>query len=97
MEQVRSLHFVHEHENGATKIVRGIEMTRAEGDIDGSTRLQVEVEGSFGPFSFKVGIVILPGESWIQNPITERWERDRAERRRVRELEASLEAASGGR
>ena len=76
MEQARSFHFVLEHENGGIEIVRGIEMTRAEGDVDGATRLQAEVEGTLGPFSFEVGIIILPGESWIQNPITQRWERE---------------------
>ena len=76
MEQARSFHFVLEHENGGIEIVRGIEMTRAEGDVDGATRLRADIEGSFGPLSFEVGIIILPGESWIQNPITQRWERE---------------------
>jgi hypothetical protein len=76
MEQVRSFHFELEHENGSTEIVRGIEMTRAEGDIVGTDRLRVEVAGSAGPFDFELGIIILPEQSWIQNPLTRRWERE---------------------
>ena len=76
MEQVRSFHFELEHENGSTQIVRGIAMERAVGDIVGVDRLRLTVEGRAGPLDFEIGIVILPDESWIQNPITQRWERE---------------------
>ena len=76
MEQVGSFHFELEHENGSTRIVRGIEMQRASGDIVGVDRLRLTVEGSAGPIDFELGIVILPDQSWIQNPITQRWERE---------------------
>ena len=77
MESVERFHFVLEHENGATEIVRDIEMERAEGDVDGATRLQAEIEGTFLSFRFELGIVVLPGEGWIQNPLRGgRWERE---------------------
>ena len=76
MEQVRSFHFELEHESGSTQIVRGIAMERAVGDIVGVDRLRLTVEGRAGPLDFEIGIVILPDESWIQNPITQRWERE---------------------
>lgn len=76
MASVERFHFVLEHENGASEIVRGILMTRAEGDIDGPQRLRTEIEGGFGTLKFEIGIVVLPDESWIQNPLTKRWERE---------------------
>jgi lipoprotein LprG len=74
MEQVRSLHFLLEHENGSTKIVRGIAMTEAEGDLVAPDKMQATVKGSLGPVDFEVGIVILGADAWIQNPITHRWD-----------------------
>ena len=76
MEQVGSFHFELDHENGSTEIVRGIAMNRAVGDIVGVDRLQLTVEGSVGPLDFELGIIILPEQSWIQNPLTRRWERE---------------------
>ena len=76
MEGVRGFHFRLEHERGATVIVRGIRMERAEGDVDGPERLRARLGGSIGPLGLEFGVVVLPGESWIQNPLTERWERE---------------------
>ena len=76
MEQVGSFHFELDHENGSTEIVRGIAMDRAVGDIVGVDRLRLTVEGSVGPLDFELGIIILPEQSWIQNPLTRRWERE---------------------
>lgn len=75
-EQVTSFHFVLEHENGGTEIVRGILMQRAEGDVIGSDRLRAEIEASAGPLNLKVSVVILEDEAWITNPLTNRWERE---------------------
>lgn len=68
--------FALEHENGASEIVRGIMMVRAEGAIDGPQRMRTMIEGQLGPLKFVTGIIVLPDESWFQNPITERWERE---------------------
>ena len=76
MENAGAFHFLLEHERGATVIVRGIRMERAEGDVDGPERLRAQVEGRLGPLGFDFGIVVLPEESWIQNPLNERWERE---------------------
>lgn len=75
MAGVERFHFVLDHTRGATEIVRGIEMRRAEGDIDGPDRLRARVEGGLGPIDIDLGIVVLPDESWIENPLTGRWER----------------------
>ena len=76
MERAQSLHFLLEHENGATEIVRGLRMQRAEGDIVGSDQLNVELRATAGPLNLEVGIVIIGDEAWITNPLTGRWERE---------------------
>lgn len=74
--QVERFHFVLDHEHGNTEIVRGLRMERAEGDVDGADRLQIEVTGRAGPLNIEVSIVILGAEAWITNPLTGRWERE---------------------
>lgn len=73
-EQAQRFHFLLEHERGATTIVRGIQMTRAEGDVDGPDRVQATVKGMFSGLNFELGLVILGPDAWIQNPLTRRWE-----------------------
>lgn len=75
LEQVQSFHFVLEHEGGATEIVRGVLMERAEGDVAGSDRIRVEIEGSLININIKTGIVVIGEQSWFRNPLTARWER----------------------
>lgn len=74
MEEVESFHFEVDHENGATEIVGGIGMERAEGAVQGTDRMQLEVEARFGTANIETGIVILPDESYFQNPLTGRWQ-----------------------
>lgn len=76
METVRSFHFVLTHEGGTAEIVRGLMMESAEGDVAGPDRMQMQVKARAGPLNVEVGIVILPDESFITNPITGRWERE---------------------
>ena len=76
LEQVERLHFVLEHENGSTRVFRDIRMTRAEGDIDGTERLAVQIDASLGPLNLDVRFVILEDQSWFTNPLTGRWERE---------------------
>ena len=76
MATVERFHFLLEHVDGTSEIVRGIEMVRAEGDIGGTELLQAEIEGLFGTLTFETAIVVLPDQGWIQNPLTRRWERE---------------------
>ena len=76
MDGVERFHFLLEHDNGASEIVRGIMMVRAEGAFDGADRMTAEIEGELGPVKFETGIIVLPGESWLRNPLTQRWERE---------------------
>ncbi|MGE3960225.1 MAG: LppX_LprAFG lipoprotein [Dehalococcoidia bacterium] len=74
MEGVDTFHFVVEHKNGDTQIVAGLAMTRAEGDVQGTDRMQLQVEARFAATNIETGIVVLPGESYLQNPLTGRWQ-----------------------
>ena len=75
-DQARSFHFVLEHQNGTTEIVRGLNMERAEGDVVGADQLSVEVRASLGPLNLKIKIIVIGDEAWITNPLTGRWERE---------------------
>ncbi|MBM3141217.1 MAG: LppX_LprAFG lipoprotein [Chloroflexi bacterium] len=75
MDGVRSMRFLLEHQNGKAEILNGLLMERAEGAVAGADRLTVEVLAQAGPLNAKIGIVILPDQSWITNPLTGRWER----------------------
>ncbi len=75
-ERAQSFHFVLEHENGATQIVRGLEMERAEGDVAGADRLSVEIKASLGPLNLELSIIVIGDDAWITNPLTRRWERE---------------------
>lgn len=74
MEQVDSFAFQVDHENGATQIVAGMNMVHAEGAVQGTDRMQLEVEARFASTNIKTGIVILPGQGYLQNPLTGRWQ-----------------------
>ena len=76
MATVERFHFLLEHVDGTSEIVRGIEMVRAEGDIGGTELLQAEIEGRFGTLTFETAIVVLPDQGWLRNPLTRRWERE---------------------
>lgn len=71
-----SFHFLLDHDNGRTEIVRGLGMERAEGDIVGADEMQATIVARAGPLAVDVSIVILPNEAWITNPLTGRWERE---------------------
>lgn len=76
MDGVETFHFRLTHQNGTTEIVRGLQMESAEGEVGGPDRLRVEVRARFATTNLRVEIVILPGESFITNPLTGRWERE---------------------
>lgn len=76
MEAVQTFRFVLEHEGGRAEIVRGLMMESAEGEVAGPDRMRMDVKARAGPLNVEVGIVVLPEESFITNPITGRWERE---------------------
>ena len=68
--------FTLEHENGLTSIVQGLAMERAEGRVAGGESMRADVSAKAGPMNVNVGVVILPDESWITNPLTGAWQRE---------------------
>ncbi len=76
MAGVERFHFVLDHVDGTSEIVQGIQMVRAEGDIAGEERLQAEIDGRLGTLAFETGIVVLPDQGWLRNPLTQRWQRE---------------------
>jgi len=75
MEGVEGFRFKVEHDNGSTQIVSGLAMTSAEGAVVGTDRMELTVQARFAGTNVRVSMVILPGEGYLSNPITGRWER----------------------
>ena len=76
MGALTSFAFEVEHENGATEIVGGIQMVSATGAVQGTERMRLAIEARFANTNIQTAIVILPGEGYLQNPITGRWQRE---------------------
>lgn len=76
MDEASSFHFDLEHDNGTATIVRGLEMVRAEGDVEGADRMHLLVEAKSGPLSANIEMIVLPDEGWLTHPVTGRWERE---------------------
>lgn len=77
MDRVKSFHFALEHEKGTTQIVRNLQMVSATGDVVPPDRLRLDAKAKSGPLNIAVGIVAIPGHSYISNPLTGRWEEER--------------------
>lgn len=76
MDRVKSFHFALDHENGTTQIVRNLQMISATGDVAPPDRLRLDAKAKAGPLNIAVGIIAIPGHSYITNPLTGRWEEE---------------------
>lgn len=76
MDRVKSFHFELEHEKGTTQIVRNLQMVSASGDVVPPDRLRLDAKAKSGPLNIAVGIIAIPGHSYITNPLTGRWEEE---------------------
>lgn len=76
MDRLKSFHFELEHEKGTTQIVRNLQMVSASGDVAPPDRLRLDAKAKAGPLNIAVGIVAIPGHSYITNPLTGRWEEE---------------------
>lgn len=76
MDRVKSFHFALDHEKGTTQIVRNLQMVSATGDVVPPDRLRLDAKAKSGPLNIAVGIVAIPGHSYISNPLTGRWEEE---------------------
>lgn len=68
MEQIKSFHFVLDHEKGASPIVLNLNMTRAEGDVVRPDRLRADVEATAGGVTLKLKLVSIGDRARITNP-----------------------------
>jgi lipoprotein LprG len=68
MEQIKSFHFVLDHEKGATPIVLNLNMSRAEGDVVRPDRLRADVEAAAGGVTLKLKLVSIGDRARITNP-----------------------------
>lgn len=75
MEQVKSFHFVLEHEQGSTPITLGpgasVSMTRAEGDVQRPDKLRADIDASaLGNLKVHVKLVSVGDAVEISNPFS---------------------------
>ena len=92
IEQARSYRFLLEFEGGTAEIVRGLQMRRAEGAFAGIDNLDSDVLVSAGPIDARVDVRVVNGESWITNPLTQRWERTELSVARLFDLSTGVTA-----
>ena len=76
MDRVKSFHFDLTHEKGTTQIVRNLQMVSATGDVVPPDRLRLDAKAKSGPLNIAIGIVAIPGHSYITNPLSGRWEEE---------------------
>lgn len=67
-ESLPSFRFLLEHEKGASPIVLGLTMSRAEGDVAKPEQLRADVDASFGGVNLKLKLVSIGPSARITNP-----------------------------
>lgn len=68
MEQLKSFHFLLDHEKGTSPIVLNLNMTRAEGDVVRPDRLRADVEAAAGGVTLKFKLISIGDKARITNP-----------------------------
>jgi hypothetical protein len=75
LEQAASFRFVLEHERGATKIIQGMQMTRAEGVVIRPARLQADLDAETSGQKLELRMVGIDRRTWLSNPFDRsRWQ-----------------------
>jgi hypothetical protein len=75
LQALNSFHFVFDHENGASPIVEGLKMQRAEGDVVKPDRLQADIDAvvpQLGNARVAVSVVAVGSQAKITNPFNRR-------------------------
>lgn len=75
IEQAKSYRFLLEFEGGTAEIASGLQMRRAEGVFAGLDNFDSQVLVSVGPIDARVGVRVVNSQSWMTNPLTQRWEK----------------------
>jgi hypothetical protein len=74
MQEVKSFHFVLEHNEGGTPIGSGIVMTKAEGDVVKPDKLKATITGTAMNMTVSVDLVTAEGKTMMTNPLNKKWE-----------------------
>jgi hypothetical protein len=75
LEQATSFRFTLEHDGGATRIIQGMDMTRAEGVVVRPARLQANLEAEASGQSLELQLVGIEQRTWLSNPFDpSRWQ-----------------------
>lgn len=69
MQALPSFHFLLTHENGASTIALGLQMTRAEGDFQQPDRFRANVNANFQSIPVAVKVINVGANTWITNPL----------------------------
>ncbi len=68
LERVSSFHFALSHEQGATRIVQGMMLTSAEGDVARPSRMKAELTVRAMGTSLRLQFVSIGDRAWLSNP-----------------------------
>ncbi len=74
MEALQSFHFLLTHEKGSTRLIEGLEIFEAEGDVVNPDQLYAAFTGELGSFVIKSAIIALGDTNYLTNPLTGKWE-----------------------
>jgi hypothetical protein len=70
MQALSAFHFLLTHENGASAIALGLQMTRAEGDFENPNRFKATVDAkALGGIAVTVKVINVADKTWITNPL----------------------------
>lgn len=69
MQALSSFHFLLTHENGASTISLGLQMTRADGDFQNPNRFRASVNATFGGIPVAVKVINVADATWMTNPL----------------------------
>lgn len=68
LEGVQSFHFLLTHQEGGTRIIQDLLMTRAEGDVARPDRLRADVEAEAAGQKLRLSVIGVDERTWITNP-----------------------------
>ncbi len=68
LERVTTFHFTLSHEQGATRIIQGMMLSSAEGDVARPRRMQAELTVRAMGSSLRVQFVSIDDRAWLTNP-----------------------------
>ena len=75
-EEVNSVHFRIEHENGGTMVIPDTLMISSEGAVRGTEALTLKIVAESFGFRVNLRIRIIDGKGWLTNPLTNQWEEE---------------------